>query len=104
MRRTAVPFVYRYYPTVREGRDRVRSGRTGPIRHPHTLSAEAARFAMERRTAASRLAGPHPVRIADLGVSQYSSRRLNHSPVSLRPSGARSSHWYIAHTASRPRA
>ena len=31
----AVPFVYRYYPTVREARDRVRSGRTGPVRLVH---------------------------------------------------------------------
>src|SRR3954466_3929760 len=26
----AVPFVYRYYPTVREARERVRAGATGP--------------------------------------------------------------------------
>jgi predicted dehydrogenase len=32
---TAVPFVYRYYPTVREARERVRSGATGPIRLIH---------------------------------------------------------------------
>jgi uncharacterized protein YjbI with pentapeptide repeats len=32
----------------------------------------------------------------------YSSRRRNHGPVSLRPFGARSSHWYIPHSASRP--
>jgi len=31
----AVPFVYRYYPTVREARDRVRTGATGPIRLVH---------------------------------------------------------------------
>jgi len=31
----AVPFVYRYYPTVREARDRVRSGQTGPVRLVH---------------------------------------------------------------------
>jgi predicted dehydrogenase len=31
----AVPFVYRYYPTVREARERVRSGRTGPLRLLH---------------------------------------------------------------------
>ena len=31
----AVPFVYRYYPTVREARERVRSGQTGPIRLIH---------------------------------------------------------------------
>src|SRR5918996_325642 len=31
----AVPFVYRYYPTVREARERVRAGVTGPIRLLH---------------------------------------------------------------------
>lgn len=31
----AVPFVYRYYPTVREARERVRDGRTGPIHLLH---------------------------------------------------------------------
>jgi predicted dehydrogenase len=30
-----VPFVYRYYPTVREARERVGSGQTGPIRLLH---------------------------------------------------------------------
>jgi predicted dehydrogenase len=34
-RQAAVPFVYRYYPTVREARDRVRSGRTGAVRLVH---------------------------------------------------------------------
>ena len=33
--RAAVPFVYRYYPTVREARERVRSGQTGPLRLVH---------------------------------------------------------------------
>src|SRR5215204_4565464 len=32
---TGVPFVYRYYPTVREARERVGSGQTGPIRLLH---------------------------------------------------------------------
>jgi predicted dehydrogenase len=32
---TAVPFVYRYYPTVREARERVGSGQTGPLRLVH---------------------------------------------------------------------
>jgi predicted dehydrogenase len=32
---TAVPFVYRYYATVREARERVGSGRTGPLRLIH---------------------------------------------------------------------
>src|SRR4051794_29123161 len=32
---TAVPFVYRYYPTVREARERIRTGITGPIRLIH---------------------------------------------------------------------
>ena len=31
----AVPFVYRYYPTVREARERVRAGTSGPIRLIH---------------------------------------------------------------------
>jgi len=31
----AVPFVYRYYPTVREARERVRTGVTGPLRLLH---------------------------------------------------------------------
>jgi predicted dehydrogenase len=31
----AVPFVYRYYPTVREARERVRSGSTGDLRILH---------------------------------------------------------------------
>jgi predicted dehydrogenase len=30
-----VPFVYRYYPTVREARERIRSGRTGGVRLVH---------------------------------------------------------------------
>jgi hypothetical protein len=34
----------------------------------------------------------------------YSSCRRNHGPVSFRPFGARSSHWYIPQSASRPRA
>ena len=32
---TAVPFVYRYYPTVREARERIRTGVTGPVRLIH---------------------------------------------------------------------
>ena len=31
----AVPFVYRYYPTVREARERVRAGVAGPVRLLH---------------------------------------------------------------------
>src|SRR3954467_4751752 len=31
----AVPFVYRYYPTVREARERVRTGQTGPLHLIH---------------------------------------------------------------------
>jgi hypothetical protein len=34
----------------------------------------------------------------------YSSCRRNHGPVSFRPFGARSSHWYIPQSTSRPRA
>ena len=32
---TAVPFVYRYYPTVREARERIRAGISGPVRLIH---------------------------------------------------------------------
>jgi predicted dehydrogenase len=35
VRQAAVPFVYRYYPTVREARERVRSGETGALRLLH---------------------------------------------------------------------
>ena len=34
-RHAAVPFVYRYYPTVREARERVASGQTGALRLLH---------------------------------------------------------------------
>src|SRR5829696_10221389 len=34
-RHAAVPFVYRYYPTVREARERVASGQTGSVRLLH---------------------------------------------------------------------
>jgi predicted dehydrogenase len=34
-REAAVPFVYRYYPTVREARERVRTGAIGPVRLVH---------------------------------------------------------------------
>ena len=34
-RQATVPFVYRYYPTVREARDRVQQGETGPVRLIH---------------------------------------------------------------------
>lgn len=34
-RQAAVPFVYRYYPTIREARERVRTGATGPLRLLH---------------------------------------------------------------------
>ena len=34
-RQAAVPFVYRYYPTVREARERIRAGEAGPLRLLH---------------------------------------------------------------------
>src|SRR4029450_10664201 len=34
-RQATVPFIYRYYPIVREARERVRDGRTGPVRLLH---------------------------------------------------------------------
>jgi hypothetical protein len=41
---------------------------------------------------------------ADSPAASYSSCRRHHAPVSLRPSGARSSHWYMPQRPSRPRA
>ena len=38
------------------------------------------------------------------GQSPYSSWRRNQTPVSLRPLGARSSHWYMPQRPSSPRA
>ncbi len=38
------------------------------------------------------------------GSDSYSSCRRIQNPVSLRPRGARSSHWYVVHSASNPRA
>ncbi|MNB84655.1 hypothetical protein D3C75_315340 [compost metagenome] len=38
------------------------------------------------------------------GAHLYSSCRRHQGPVSLRPLGARSSHWYMLHNPSRPRA
>jgi len=43
----------------------------------------------------------------DLRLAQrasYSSWRRHQTPVSLRPLGARSSHWYMPHSPSSPRA
>ena len=42
--------------------------------------------------------------ISHARAASYSSRRRHHGPVSLRPFGARSSHWYIPHSPSSPRA
>ena len=65
--------------------------------------ASSPRFAGNSATSNVASAG----QAADLGESpqswSYSSRRRNHGPVSLRPFGARSSHWYIAQSPSTPR-
>jgi predicted dehydrogenase len=63
-----VPFVYRYYPTVREARERVGSGQTGPIRLLHgtylqdwLLSPDDANWRVDER-----LGGPSRA-FADIG-------------------------------------
>jgi len=62
--------------------------------------------------------GPHPdepcdrrqaaaaggAQVVHYAASSYSSLRRHHTSVSLRPFGARSSHWYMPHSASSPRA
>jgi len=50
-----------------------------------------------------RAVAPHQ---ADFAQPLYSSWRLHQGPVpvSLRPLGPRSSHWYMPHSASSPRA
>jgi hypothetical protein len=61
----------------------------------------------EAKLAARHLAAePDPARtLASLAHwLSYSSWRRHHIPVSLRPSGARSSHWYMPHRMSSPRA
>jgi hypothetical protein len=45
-----------------------------------------------------------PTPSCDRQRSSYSSWRRHHAPDSLRPFGARSSHWYMPHRPSRPRA
>src|SRR5829696_9083020 len=67
-RQAAVPFIYRYYPTVREARERVRDGRTGPVRLLHgsylqdwLLSAEDHNWRIEEELGGASRA------IADIG-------------------------------------
>jgi hypothetical protein len=47
--------------------------------------------------------GPSPRRPGTRHWLSYSSWRRHQNPFSLRPSGARSSHWYMPHRPSRPR-
>ncbi len=54
----AVPFVYRYYPTVREARERVRGGDTGALQpDPRQLPPGLAPAARGRQLAGGRAAG-----------------------------------------------
>jgi hypothetical protein len=69
----------------------------GPVCHPAMLRRGSCRQGPHKRPAALRVA----VSRHWLG---YSSCRCHQGPASLRPSGARSSHWYMPQTLSSPRA
>jgi predicted dehydrogenase len=62
----AVPFVYRYYPTLREARERVRTGETGVLRLLHGT------YLRRHRVALVRPDGVH------LGPSHHSAVRSDH--------------------------
>ena len=69
-------------------------------------AGEPVRYALIDDEPRYRQAGGGEVGIASFGTRHalsYSSWRRHQWPVSLRPSGARSSHWYMPHTPSSPR-
>jgi hypothetical protein len=69
----------------------IRYGRTSLPIAPSTPAATSTRVPPQAGSWRARHGAP------------YSSWRRHHMPVSLRPSGARSSHGYMPHTASSPR-
>ena len=83
------------------GRDLARESRPGSSDEGQPASRDdggASALASRRR----RFAGRAEASITDHSRS-YSSWRRHQKPVSLRPSGARSSHWYMPQRASTPR-
>ncbi len=88
------------------GRSRAatRTARSSRCRSAHASSqVERQALPVTARLTANASSSPDQTR----HVSQplpYSSWRRNHGPVSLRPFGARSSHWYMPQRTSTPRA
>src|ERR687898_2518723 len=101
-RQATVPFIYRYYPTLREARERVRDGRTGPIRLLHgtylqdwLLSAEDHNWRVEEeRGGASRAfadIGSHWCDLAEFvsghRIARLSARLLTAVPERISEAG-----------------
>ena len=99
-----VPFVYRYYPTVREARERVRTGVSGPIRLLHgsylqdwLLRPEDDNWRVDARSAAPRARSPTSAATGATSPSsspatasrRLSARTLTALPGALRERGAR---------------
>ena len=99
-RQATVPFIYRYYPTVREARERVRDGRTGPVRLLHgtylqdwLLSAEDHNWRVEEELGGASRAfadiGSHWCDLAEF-VSGHRIARLSAQLATAHPERRRS--------------
>jgi predicted dehydrogenase len=108
-RQATVPFVYRYYPTVREARERVRDGRTGPVRLLHgtylqdwLLSAEDYNWRVEEELGGASRAfadiGSHWCDLAEF-VSGHRIVRLSARVATAHPERRRSGAETFARTA-----
>jgi predicted dehydrogenase len=108
-RQATVPFVYRYYPTVREARERVRDGRTGPVRLLHgtylqdwLLSAEDYNWRVDEELGGASRAfadiGSHWCDLAEF-VSGHRILRLSARVATAHPERRRSGAETFARTA-----
>jgi predicted dehydrogenase len=103
-RQAAVPFVYRYYPTVREARERIRTGEAGPLRLLHgtylqdwLLSAEDDNWRVDAELGGASRAfadiGSHWCDLAEFvsghRITRLSARTLTAVPERRRSGGAR---------------
>ena len=103
-RQAAVPFVYRYYPTVREARERIRAGEAGPLRLLHgtylqdwLLSAEDDNWRVDADLGGASRAfadiGSHWCDLAEFvsghRITRLSARTLTAVPERRRSGGAR---------------
>ena len=107
-----MPFVYRYYPTVREARERVRDGRTGPVRLLHgtylqdwLLSAEDHNWRVEEDLGGASRAfadiGSHWCDLAEF-VSGHRIARLSARVATAHPERRRSGAETFAREGSDP--